>query len=136
MSQLSAQSLLSLICQVTVIETDCDTGHYLVVAKVRESLTINKKRSHRFHMEIFNPKRLNEVNGKETYRVEVSNRYAALADLDTEVDINSVLEIIGGNSKISAKGNLVSYELKKHKPQFDEGCSNILDGRKQENLSG
>jgi hypothetical protein len=75
-------------------------------------------------VESFILKKLNEVNGKETYRVEFSNRYAALANLDTEVDSNSVLEIIGGNSKISAKENLISYELKKHKPRFDEGCLN------------
>jgi hypothetical protein len=33
---------------------DCYTDHYLVVAKVRERLAVNKQRSHRFHMESFN----------------------------------------------------------------------------------
>jgi endonuclease/exonuclease/phosphatase family metal-dependent hydrolase len=28
---------------------DCETDHYLVVAKVRERLAVNKQRSHRFH---------------------------------------------------------------------------------------
>jgi hypothetical protein len=55
---------------------DCDTDHYLVVAKVRERLPVNKQRSHRFHMERFNFKKLKEVQGKEQYRVEVSNRFA------------------------------------------------------------
>jgi hypothetical protein len=32
-------------------EADCDSNHYLVVAKVRESLAMNKQRMHRFHME-------------------------------------------------------------------------------------
>jgi hypothetical protein len=50
----------------------CDTDHYLMVAKVRERLAVNKQRSHRFHMERFNLKKLNEVEGKEQYRVEVS----------------------------------------------------------------
>jgi hypothetical protein len=40
-------------------------------------------------MERFNPKKLNEVEGKERYRVEVSNRFAALEDFNTEVEINS-----------------------------------------------
>jgi hypothetical protein len=36
-------------------------------------------------MERFNLKKLNDVEGKEQFRVEVSNRYAALEFLDTEV---------------------------------------------------
>jgi hypothetical protein len=50
---------------------NCDTDHYLVVAKVREQLAVNKQRSHKFHMERFNLGKLNEVKGKEQYRVEV-----------------------------------------------------------------
>jgi hypothetical protein len=42
---------------------DCDTGHYLVVAKVKERLAVNKQRSHRFHVERFDFKRLNKVEG-------------------------------------------------------------------------
>jgi hypothetical protein len=59
----------------------CDTDHYLVVAKFRERLAMNKQTSHRFHMEWFNRKKLNEVECKEKC-VEVSNRFAALEDLD------------------------------------------------------
>jgi hypothetical protein len=58
-----------------------------VVAKVREILTMNKQRSHRFHIEKFNLKKLNEVEGNEKYRVEVSNRFAALEDLHTGVEL-------------------------------------------------
>jgi hypothetical protein len=54
--------------------TDCDTDHYLVVAKVRERLAVNKQRSHRFHIERFNLKKLNEVEGKEQYWVHVSKK--------------------------------------------------------------
>jgi hypothetical protein len=43
---------------------DCDSDHYLVVAKVRERLAVNKQRSHRFDMERFNLKKLNDVEGK------------------------------------------------------------------------
>jgi hypothetical protein len=56
---------------------DCDSDHYLVVAKVRERLATNKQGSQRFDMERFNLKKLNEVEGKEQFRVEVSNRFAA-----------------------------------------------------------
>jgi hypothetical protein len=36
---------------------DCDTDHYMVVAKIRERLAVNKQRSQRFHMERFNLKK-------------------------------------------------------------------------------
>jgi hypothetical protein len=78
-------------------------------------------------MERFNLKKLNRVRGKEQYRVEVSNRFAALVDLDTEVEINSDLETITENINFSAKESLGYYELRKHKPWFDEGCSKLLD---------
>jgi hypothetical protein len=44
---------------------DCDSDHYLVVAKGRERLAVNKQRSQRFDMERFNFKKLNDVEGKE-----------------------------------------------------------------------
>jgi hypothetical protein len=62
---------------------DCDSDHYLVVAKVRVRLAVNKQRSQSLHTERFNLKKLNDVEGKEQFRVEVSNRFAALEDLDT-----------------------------------------------------
>jgi restriction endonuclease S subunit len=105
-----------------------------VVAKVREKLAVNIQRSHRFHMERFNLEKLNEIEDKEEFRVEVSNRFAALKDLDEEVEINSAWEMIRENIKISAKESLGYFELKKHKSWFYEECSNILDQRKQAKL--
>jgi hypothetical protein len=45
-------------------------------------------------MERFNLRKLNEVEGKAQYYVEVSNRFAALEDLNTEAEIDSAWEII------------------------------------------
>jgi hypothetical protein len=67
---------------------------------------------------------------KLEYRVEVSNRFAAFGDLDTEVEIISAWETITENIKIPAKKSLGYYELKKHKPWFDEGSSALLDQSK------
>jgi hypothetical protein len=53
---------------------------------------------------------------------------------DTELDVNKAWETIRENIKISAKEGLGYYELKKHKPWFDEGCSKLLDQRKQARL--
>jgi hypothetical protein len=88
---------------------DYDTDHYLVGAKIRERLAMNKQGSHKFQMERSNLKKLNEVEGKEKYRVEVSNRFAALEDLDTEVEINTIWETFRENIKISATECLGYY---------------------------
>jgi hypothetical protein len=69
-------------------------NHYQLVVKIRESLAVNKQGSHKYQMEKFNLKKLNNVEGKEKYRVEVSNKFAALEDLDAEVEINTILETI------------------------------------------
>jgi hypothetical protein len=68
---------------------DCETDHYLVVTKVRERLALNEIRFHRFHMERFNLKKLNRLEGREKCCIEVPNRFAGLEDLAAEVDINS-----------------------------------------------
>jgi hypothetical protein len=60
---------------------DCDTDHRLVVAKVRASLAVSKQTKHIVHMKRFNPNKLNEVEGKEQYHVEISNSFANLETL-------------------------------------------------------
>jgi hypothetical protein len=77
-----------------------------MVAKVRERLAVNKQRSHSLHTDRFNLKKLNDVEGKEQFHVEVSNGFAALEDLDTEVESNSAWETIREIIKISAKESL------------------------------
>jgi hypothetical protein len=64
------------------------------VAKVRERLAVSKQTMHRLHMVSFNLKKLNEVEGKEQYHVEISNRFAPLENLDTGVHINRTWETI------------------------------------------
>jgi hypothetical protein len=85
-------------------------------------------------MERFNLKKLNDVESKKQFRVEISQRFAALEDLDTEVEINNASETIRAKLKISAKDSLGYFELRKHKSWFDEGCSKLSDQRKQAKL--
>jgi hypothetical protein len=51
---------------------DCDIDHYLVVAIVKERLALSKQTTNSVHMKRFNLKKLNEVEVKEQYRVEIS----------------------------------------------------------------
>jgi hypothetical protein len=54
---------------------------------------------------------LKKVEGKEKYctSIEVSNRPAALQDLNAEVDINSAWKTIKDTIKISTKESLCYY---------------------------
>jgi hypothetical protein len=94
------------------------------VAKIRERIAVNKQGSHKFQMERFNLKKLNEVEGKEKYHVEVLNSFAALEDLDAEVEINTIWETIRDKIKISAKESLGHYDLKQHKPGLMKDAQN------------
>jgi hypothetical protein len=67
-------------------------------------------------VERFNLKKLNEVEDKEQYRAEISNRFASLENLVTAVDVNKAWETIKENITISAKESLGYFELKKNKP--------------------
>jgi hypothetical protein len=71
-----------------------------------ESLAVSKQMTYRVHMERFNLKKLSEVECKERYRVEISNSFAALENLVTEVDVNKAWETISENIKMSAKESL------------------------------
>jgi hypothetical protein len=69
-------------------------------------------------MERFSLKKLNDVQNNKKHHTEVSNRFAALQDLDAEVECNSAWETI--------KASLGYYELRKHKPCFDKARSKLL----------
>jgi hypothetical protein len=49
----------------------------VVVAKLRERLAVSKQTMPDVNMERFNLKKLNEVDGKEQYHFEISNRFTA-----------------------------------------------------------
>jgi hypothetical protein len=60
---------------------DCDTDHYLVVAKVRERLAVSKQATQKFEGERFNLRKLNELEVRKRYQIEITNRFAALENL-------------------------------------------------------
>ena len=50
---------------------DCDTDHYLVVAKVRERLAVSKQAAQRFGGERFNLRKLNELEVRKQYQLRL-----------------------------------------------------------------
>jgi hypothetical protein len=65
--------------------TDCDTDYYLMVAKVRQILSISKRTVQKFDMERFTLKNLDDVVVKEKNQVRISNRYVVLETWRTMV---------------------------------------------------
>jgi hypothetical protein len=91
---------------------DCDTDHYVVVAKVRERISVSKQARQNSDLERFDLKKLDDVEVKEKYQVEISNRFGALESLNESFDINNDWESIRENIKTSAKHNLGYQRLK------------------------
>jgi len=98
---------------------------------LREKLAVNKKPAEKFEGERFNLRKLNELEVKEKYQIELTDRFAALENLDVDEDVNRAWENIKENIKTSAKESLSLHERKQHKPWFDTECLDFLDQRKQ-----
>jgi len=73
------------------------------VAKLRERISVSKWARQKFDLERFDLKKLNDVEVKEKYQVEIWNRFAALENLDEGFGINNAWEIIRENIKNSER---------------------------------
>jgi hypothetical protein len=93
-----------------------------MVAEVREKLAVIKQAAQKFDVEIFNVRKLNELEVRKQYQIKISNRYAALENLSDSEDINRAWENITENIKTSATKSLGLYELKEHKQCFVRDC--------------
>jgi hypothetical protein len=82
---------------------DCDTDLYLVVAKVRERLAVSKQAARTFDAEIFNLKKLSELEVRKQYKLKISNRFAALENKNVSEDINRAWETLKRISKSQFK---------------------------------
>ena len=91
---------------------------------------MGKQAAQRFDRQRFNPTKLNEPEVKEQYQIEITNRFAALDNLNDDEDVNRAWENIKENIQTSAKESLGPHELKQNKPWFDE-CVGFLDQRKR-----
>jgi len=54
---------------------ECDTDHYMVVAKIRKRLAVSKQAAQRFGGERFNLRKLNELEVRKQYKIEITKRF-------------------------------------------------------------
>ena len=102
-----------------------------MVVKVRERLALSKQEAQKFDGEIFNLRKLHELEVRKQYQIEITNRFVAFGNLSDDEDTNMDWESIKENIKTSAKESLGLQELKQHKPWSDEVCLHFLEQRKQ-----
>ena len=102
--------------------TDCDTDHYLVVANIRERLSLNKGIKQHLVADRYNLNKLVDRETRKEYQIDVANRFSALEGLeissvdDTRVKIRDSI-IASANEKVGI------LETNRNKPWFDEDCS-------------
>jgi len=107
-----------------------------VIANVRERLAVGKQAAQRFDRQRFNFRKLNEPEVREQYQIEITNRFAALENLNDDEDVNRTWENIKENIQFSAKESLGLHELKQNKSWCDKECLGFLDQRKRSKCSG
>ena len=92
--------------------SDCDTDHYLVIVKVRERLALGKQAAQRLDRQRFSLSKLNDLEVRKQYQIDITNRFAALENLNEDEDGNRTWENIKENIKTSAKESLGVHEWK------------------------
>jgi hypothetical protein len=85
---------------------ECDIDHYLVVAKVRERLAVRKQETQKFDGEKFNLRKLDDFEVRKQYRIEITNRFAALENVSDDEDKSRAWKSIKDNIKTSANESL------------------------------
>jgi hypothetical protein len=101
------------------------------VAKLREIVSVSKQARQKFDLERLDLKRLDDIEIKEKYQVEISNRFATSESLDESFDINNAWECIRENIKTSAKDSVGYHRVKHNKPWFDDEYLKQTNGSRQ-----
>ena len=100
-------------------------------ANVGERLAISKQLTQKFDVERLNLRKINDMEVRKQYHTDISNNFAALENSHNCEDLNRAKEDTTENINTSAKDSLGLYELKQHKPRFNEECLRYLYQRQQ-----
>ena len=69
-----------------------------MIAKFRKSSAVNKKAAQKFDRERFKLRKLNELEVRKQYQIEITNRFAALKNINDSSGINKTW---GKNYRVS-----------------------------------
>jgi hypothetical protein len=92
---------------------------------------VSKEVAQKFDSERFNLKNLSELEIRKPFQLKISDRFAALENLNVSQHINRAWENIKENIKISAQESLSLHERKRHIPWFDPEGSQFSYKSKQ-----
>jgi hypothetical protein len=81
---------------------DYNTNPYLVIAKVKERLSIRKQAAQKFDVEWFNFTKLCELEVRKQYQTEISNRFVALENLND----SKYITVLGKTLKLISRPQL------------------------------
>ena len=59
-----------------------------MIAKDRERLAVGKQAAQRFERQRFNLRKLHELEVRKQYQIKITNRFAALENLNNDEDVN------------------------------------------------
>ena len=65
-----------------------------MVAKLRERLAVSQQAAQKFEVKRFNPRKIGVLQVRKQYQIKISNRSAALRNLNDSEDVNRVWENI------------------------------------------
>jgi hypothetical protein len=72
-----------------------------VFVKVRERLAVRRQAAQKFEGERFNLRKLNDLEVRKQYQIEITNRYAVSENISEDEDINGAWESIKQNINLS-----------------------------------
>jgi hypothetical protein len=79
-------------------------------------MVVSKQSEQKFGGKRFNLRKLNELEVRKQYQIEIKKMFAAVKNLTDDEDINRPWDNIQENAKTPAKDRLGQHELKQHKP--------------------